>query len=517
MEQDNDQIRERRRKLEALRAGPGPAYPNGFRPSHRARSLQDTYKDTPAAELDGLREKVSVAGRIRAIRLFGKGGFFQLQDTTGRIQLFADQSKLGDGGMSLAKNLDIGDIVGAEGELFRSKTGELTVRMDRIQLMTKCLHPLPDKWHGLQDVEVRYRQRYLDLIVNDEVREVFRKRSRIVTAIRNYFTARDYLEVETPMMHTLVTGAKAKPFRTHHNTLDMDLVLRIAPELHLKRLVAGGYDRVFEINRNFRNEGISTQHNPEFTMLEFYEAWATYEDLIGITEELFTGLAQTLHGGTKFTYQGQEVDFKRPWKRIGMEQAVREITGKGLKDLASITEADFISMLESERLRIKPDEKPSDVRAHMRKIAAESFNRTPEDRLTAVFEEIVEPTLIQPTFVTEYPTVISPLSRRNDSRPEITDRFELFITGREIANGFSELNDADDQRGRFEDQLKSREGGDEEAMDYDSDYIRALEYGLPPTAGEGIGIDRLVMLLTDQPSIRDVILFPLLRHHQEPK
>ncbi len=514
MEQDNDQIRERRRKLDSLRQGSAPAYRNDFKPAHQAKDLQEQYKDTSSEEFTAKTVRVSVAGRIRAIRLFGKGGFFQLADTSGKIQLYADLSKLGEEGFARARNLDIGDLVGASGELFRSKTGELTIKMDEVHLMTKCLHPLPDKWHGLQDVEVRYRQRYLDLIVNDEVREVFRKRSRIVTDVRNYFTNRGYLEVETPMMHTLVTGAKARPFETHHNTLDMDLVLRIAPELHLKRLVVGGYDRVFEINRNFRNEGISTQHNPEFTMLEFYEAWATYEDLINISEELITGLVEKLHGGTKLTYQGTEVDFKRPWKRIGMEPAVKEITGKGLKELASISEHDFVSMLESERLKVKPDEKPGDVRAHMRKIAAESFNRTPEDRLTAVFEEIVEPTLIQPTFVTEYPTVISPLSRRNDKRPEITDRFELFITGREIANGFSELNDADDQRERFEAQLKSKEGGDEEAMDYDADYIRALEYGLPPTAGEGIGIDRLVMLLTDQPSIRDVILFPLLRSQE---
>lgn len=515
MEQENDQTRERRKKLEALRAGPSPAYPNNFRPTHEAKPLQEHYRDSSNDVLTASPVEVSVAGRLRAIRFFGKGGFLQLADSTGQIQLFADVSKLGDEQFTRARTLDIGDVVGGRGELFRSKTGELTVRLSELRLMTKCLHPLPDKWHGLQDVEIRYRQRYLDLMVNDDVRDVFRKRSRIVTEIRSYFTGRGYLEVETPMMHTLVTGAKARPFRTHHNTLDMDLVLRIAPELHLKRLVAGGFDRVFEINRNFRNEGISTQHNPEFTMLEFYEAWATYEDLISISEELITGLVEKLHGTTMLTYQGREIDFKRPWKRIGMETAVREVTGNGLKELAAISEHDFVSMLESERQKVAPEEDISDIRAHARKIAAESFNRTPEDRLTAVFEEIIEPTLIQPTFVTEYPTVISPLSRRNDHRPEITDRFELFITGREIANGFSELNDADDQRQRFEEQLRSREGGDEEAMDYDADYIRALEYGLPPTAGEGIGIDRLVMLLTDQPSIRDVILFPLLRSQEK--
>ncbi|MCW5827985.1 MAG: lysine--tRNA ligase [Deltaproteobacteria bacterium] len=514
MDQDNDQIRERRRKLDQLREGPAPAYPNGFVPANRAGELQDRFRDVTGETLAAAPVRVSVAGRIRAVRLFGKGGFYTLSDSSGQIQLFADLSGLGEDGFARARSLDIGDIAGIEGELFRSKTGELTVRAKTLNLLVKCLRPLPDKWHGLTDVEIRYRQRYLDLMVNDEAREVFRKRSEIVTGIRSFFINRGYLEVETPMMHTLVTGAKARPFRTHHNTLDMDLVLRIAPELHLKRLVVGGFDRVFEINRNFRNEGISTQHNPEFTMIEFYQAWATYEDLIDLTEDLITGLVEKLHGGTNLTYQGREISFARPWKRIGMEEAVREVTGKGLAELAAISEADFVAMLETTALRHCPDANPGDIRAQMRKLAAECFARGPAERLCAAFEELVEPTLVQPTFVTGYPTAISPLSRRNDRNPEISDRFELFITGREIANGFSELNDADDQRARFEDQLKSREGGDEETMDYDADYIRALEYGLPPTAGEGIGVDRLVMLLTGQPSIRDVILFPLLKSRE---
>jgi lysyl-tRNA synthetase class 2 len=380
---------------------------------------------------------------------------------------------LGEALFGTYKLCDVGDHVAVTGPVFRTKTGELSVHAETFEVLTKALRPLPEKWHGLSDVEIRYRQRYLDLIANAEVRETFKKRSKLVRAIRTFLDERDYLEVETPMMHPLVSGAAARPFETHHNTLDIDLYLRIAPELYLKRLVVGGFERVYEINRNFRNEGISTQHNPEFTMLEFYQAHATYEDLMALTEELFRTVATEVTGAAKVAYQGQELDFGQPFRRVTMADAVREAA---------------------------PDAKVDGLEGKA---------------LAELFEAHAEAKLVQPTFVTQFPTSISPLARRNDTDPRFTDRFELYVAGREIANGFSELNDPVDQEGRFRDQLVKKQGGDQETMDYDADYIRALEQGLPPTAGEGIGIDRLAMLLTDSASIRDVILFPLLKPERQ--
>jgi lysyl-tRNA synthetase class 2 len=443
---------------------------------------------------DGLAAKairVDVAGRVVALRRFGKATFVVLSDRSGRLQAYLKKDALAEGSYEqFLKAADIGDILWVEGTLFITRTGELTIDAARYRLMTKSLRPLPEKWHGLSDVETRYRQRYVDLIVNEGVREIFRRRSRIISFLREYLTRRDFLEVETPMMQPVAGGATAKPFVTHHNALDMDLYLRIAPELYLKRLLVGGFERVFEINRNFRNEGISTQHNPEFTMVEFYQAYATFEDLMALTEDMLSSLARELFGDMKFPYQGETVDFTPPWERLTVAQAVA-------------------------RYGEVPEEKLSE-QGFLRELAAglgvpESANASPGDLLAAVFEEVAERRIAGPTFVTEYPIEVSPLSRRNDRRPQIVDRFELIVRGREIANAFSELNDPIDQRGRFEDQLLRRERGDEEAHFLDADYLRALEYGMPPAAGEGIGIDRLVMLLTDSPSIRDVILFPQLR------
>ena len=403
---------------------------------------------------------------------------------------------LGDEAFSIVPAvLDMGDIVGIEGDLFRTKTNELTLRATAFKLLAKCLHPLPEKWHGLQDVEVRYRQRYLDLIVNPKVRDVFRMRSQIIQRIRNYFTNLDYIEVETPMMHAIAGGALAKPFVTHHNTLDMDLYLRIAPELYLKRLVVGGLDRVFEVNRNFRNEGISIQHNPEFTMIEFYQAYATYQDLMNLTEDLITTLAKEIFGEPKLTYQGKEIHLKDPWARLTLKEAILKYTDFSEGDLKS--EEKIIQGLQKRQVEVGSATLP--------------MHRDLGHLMTTVFEQFVEAKLIQPTFIYQYPLAVSPLSRKNDKDPFYVDRFELYIYGREIAHAFSELNDPMDQKTRFEDQVKERKSGDEESHQMDEDYVRALEYGMPPTAGEGIGIDRLVMLFTDSPSIRDVILFPQMR------
>jgi lysyl-tRNA synthetase class 2 len=387
--------------------------------------------------------------------------------------------------------------VAAEGALIRTKTGELTIVASKFVPLTKALRPLPEKWHGLTDVEVRYRQRYLDLVSNPEVKQTFLKRNKLVRFIRDFLDARDYVEVETPMMHPLVSGAAARPFITHHNTLDIDLYMRIAPELYLKRLVVGGMERVYEVNRNFRNEGFSTRHNPEFTMLEFYQAYATYEDLMDLTEEMLSEAARAVTGDTKVRYQGHELDFGKGWKRISMTEAIRESVGGGLSDK---------DMADPERLR---HELLKTKHAEAERRAVETMNHG--ELVGALFEHHVEPTLVHPTFITHFPTAVSPLARRNDANPEITDRFELFVAGREIANAFSELNDPVDQAGRFRAQLDAKQRGQEETMDYDEDYIRALEHGMPPTAGEGIGIDRVAMLFTDAPSIRDVILFPLLK------
>ncbi len=490
-EEWNDLMRDRFRKAEELRnAGVNP-YPNDQTVGWTVAAARAAADGLPPEELAAKAVRVDVAGRIVALRRFGKATFVVLSDRSGRLQAYLKKDTLGEGPYEqFLKSVDVGDIVWTEGTLFVTRTGELTVDAARWRLVTKALRPLPEKWHGLSDVETRYRQRYVDLIVNEDVREIFRRRSRIISFVREYLTRRDFLEVETPMMQPVAGGATARPFVTHHNALDMDLYLRIAPELYLKRLLVGGFERVFEINRNFRNEGISTQHNPEFTMIEFYQAYATFEDLMSLTEDLLSSLVKELFGGTTFPYQGETVDFTPPWERLSVVQAVA-------------------------RYGNVPEAKLSDD-AFLRQMAAEqgvpdAATASRGDLLAAVFEAVAERRIAGPTFVTEYPIEVSPLSRRNDLRPHIVDRFELIVRGREIANAFSELNDPVDQRARFEDQLRRRERGDEEAHFLDADYIRALEYGMPPAAGEGIGIDRLVMLLTDSPSIRDVILFPQLR------
>ncbi|HHC75250.1 MAG TPA: lysine--tRNA ligase, partial [Thiothrix sp.] len=433
----------------------------------------------------------NVAGRMMLKRVMGKASFITLSDTTGRIQLFVQKNNIGEEAYADFKTWDVGDIVGGEGLLFKTKTGELSVKVSRLQLLTKSLRPLPEKFHGLTDHEQRYRQRYIDLIMNEETRHAFMLRSMIVSYIRNYFTQRDFLEVETPMLQSIPGGATARPFITHHNALSMDMYLRIAPELYLKRLVVGGFERVFEINRNFRNEGLSTRHNPEFTMLEFYQAYATYLDLMDITEALLKGIARDVVGKTAIEYQGEHYDFAQPFARMTVKESILHFNPDlTLEQLDNMDSACKIA----ESLGIKREDYWG-----LGKVQIE------------IFEKTVEHNLKQPTFITEYPAEVSPLARRNDQNPFVTDRFEFFIGGREIGNGFSELNDAEDQAERFQKQVAEKDAGDDEAMHYDADYVRALEYGMPPTAGEGIGIDRLVMLFTNAPSIRDVILFPHMR------
>ena len=483
-------IAQRRAKLNALRES-GNAFPNDFRRDAIAGELHTEYdhKDHDALEVSPVR--VKVAGRLMAKRLMGKASFAQLLDMSGRIQLFLQRDALPEGSYQDFKGWDIGDIVGAEGVLFKTKTGELSVKADSIRLLTKSLRPLPEKFHGLADQETRYRQRYLDLIMNEVSRNTFRMRSRIVQYIRQYLNDRSFLEVETPMMQAIPGGAVARPFTTHHNALDMDLFLRIAPELYLKRLVVGGYERVYEINRNFRNEGLSTRHNPEFTMLEFYQAYADYHDLMDLTEDLLVGLATDLLGTTVVVYQGQRLDFDRPFRRMTVRDSILHFN-PGLTP-ADIDDPDAARKLAAGLGIVLKDS------YGLGKIQIE------------IFEKTVEARLVDPTFITAYPTEVSPLARRNDADPFVSDRFEFFVGGREIANGFSELNDAEDQAERFRRQVEEKAAGDPEAMHYDADYIRALEHGMPPTAGEGIGIDRLVMLFTDSPSIRDVLLFPHMR------
>jgi lysyl-tRNA synthetase class 2 len=442
-------------------------------------------------ELEPLHARVAVAGRMMLKRVMGKACFATLQDMSGQIQLYVTLDAVGADALDAFKHWDLGDIVGAAGTLFKTKTGELSIRVSSIRLLAKALRPLPEKFHGLSDQEQRYRQRYVDLITNPETRRTFVARSKIVQSIREFFVARGYLEVETPMMHAIPGGAAARPFRTHHNALDMQLYLRIAPELYLKKLVVGGLEKVFEINRSFRNEGISTRHNPEFTMLEFYEAYQDYRYLMDLTEALFRDVAQKVVGNTAVTYQGTAIDLGKPFDRLTMAEAIHKYHPHyPLAELA----------------------KPEYLRVALAPFDAEVFATDRVGLLQLkLFEATTEDQLIQPTFIVAQPTDVSPLARANDVDPAVTDRFELFITGREFANGFSELNDPEDQAARFRGQVEAREAGDEEAMFYDADYIRAMEYGLPPTAGEGIGIDRLVMLLTDSPSIRDVILFPQLK------
>jgi len=486
MEPINELIHIRREKEKGLRDLGIETYPQDRGPYATTEDVEKRFGAVPHDELEKSEERLSVAGRIMAFRDFGKSAFMHIQDRKGRLQVYVRKDVLKAPGYDVFKKFDICDIVGVRGKAFKTKTGELTILAEEMKLLTKSLRPLPEKWHGLKDVEERYRKRYLDLIVNEKVREVFTKRARIIEFIRRYFIARDFIEVETPMMHVIPGGAVAKPFITHHNALGMDLFLRIAPELYLKRLVVGGFERVFEINRNFRNEGISVRHNPEFTMLEFYQAYATYEDLMALTEEMVSSLVHELFGSYTVTYSGREIDFSTPWRRMTMEEALREF---GDFDLSLISDAGRLASFARD-LEIEGVEK--DTKGKL---------------ITKIFEELCEKKLVQPTFITHYPVEVSPLAKRSMEHPEITERFELYISGMEIANGFNELNDPADQKERFLEQIKDKEEG----VMMDEDYITALEYGLPPTAGEGIGIDRLTMLLTDSPSIREVIFFPLLR------
>lgn len=491
---ENEQIAQRKSKLAQMREQ-GQAYPNDFSRDSFAADLFASYDGMDNDQLQDLNKVVAVAGRMMTRRLMGKASFVHLQDSSGKIQLYVTRDSLPEGLYAQFKKWDLGDILAATGRVFKTKTGELSIHVESLRLMTKALRPLPDKFHGLQDQEQKYRQRYLDLIVNEQTRKVFQVRSALITGMRNFLDARGFVEVETPMMHPIAGGATARPFVTHHNTLDMDLYLRIAPELYLKRLVVGGIERVYEINRNFRNEGISTRHNPEFTMIEFYQAYATYEDLMDLSEELLQSLAKSIYGCSSVSYQGNEIDFGKPFARYTIVEAICHY-GSG------ITKEDLADEVRAKELCAKHEVTYPDA-AGLGKLQM------------LLFEKIAEKQLIQPTFVTAFPTEVSPLARANDDDPFVTDRFELYIAGNEIANGFSELNDPEDQAARFQAQVAEREAGDAEAMHYDSDYIVALEHGLPPTAGEGFGIDRLAMLFTDSPSIRDVILFPLMRHQRQ--
>jgi len=486
---ENKLIAERRAKLAQLRDA-GPAFPNDFRRDSLAAQLHAGFGDREPQWLEANPARVSVGGRMLFRRVMGKASFANIADRTGQIQLFLQHDALG-AGYEAFKGWDIGDIVGASGVLFKTKTGELTVRVDHIRLLVKSLRPLPDKWHGLADTETRYRQRYVDLIVNETSREVFRTRTRIIRYLRDFLDALDFLEVETPMMQPLPGGAAAKPFVTHHNALDMDMYLRIAPELYLKRLLVGGFERVYEINRNFRNEGLSTRHNPEFTMLELYLAHADYHALMDWIEKAIRGLADTLRGKQQITYQERLYDLSRPFRRLTLEQAI--ISANPGIDPLSLRDVTYLRTVCS-RLGI-----PVNAHDAAGKLQLE------------IFEKTAEHTFLDPTFVHAYPAEVSPLARANDADPFLTDRFEFFLCGRELANGFSELNDPEEQAARFRAQAARKRAGDEEAMAYDADYIRALEYGMPPAAGLGVGIDRLVMFFTDSPSIRDVILFPHLR------
>ena len=489
-EEEHQLIAQRREKLRSLREA-GVAFPNDFRRNVMAGELHAEHGEKSAEVLEAEPLRVQVAGRMMAKRVMGKASFAHIADMSGRIQLFVQRDALAEGIYQQFKCWDSGDIVGAEGVLFKTKTGELSVKVEELRLLTKSLRPLPEKFHGLTDTETRYRQRYLDLIMNEEARRTFRIRSAIVRYIRGFLEERDFLEVETPMMQLIPGGAAARPFVTHHNALDMGLYLRIAPELYLKRLVVGGFERVYEINRNFRNEGLSTQHNPEFTMLEFYEAYADYRDLMNLTEELLRGIALDIVGQTSIPYQGEVFDFGAPFARMTVRESILHFNPE-------IT-AQEIDSLEHARAVAERLEIPLKESWGLGKVQIEIFEKTVEHRLK------------NPTFITAYPTEVSPLARLNDANPFVTDRFEFFVGGREIANGFSELNDAEDQAERFRKQVAEKEAGDEEAMHFDADYVTALEHGMPPTAGEGIGIDRLVMLFTDSPSIRDVLLFPHMK------
>ena len=490
MSSDNQFLKQRREKAESLAELGVNLYANNFKPVNKISELLPL-GDNLEAEQSGDQDKTfSIAGRIIAMRKFGKAAFFSLADSSGRMQIYVKKDTIGDENFAAFKKWDIGDIVGAEGYLFKTKTGELSIHSRQICMISKSLRPLPEKWHGLTDVETRYRQRYVDLIVTPESRETFRKRVEIIRLVREFLNSKDFMEVETPMMQPVPGGATAKPFKTHHNALGMDLYLRIAPELYLKRLLVGGFERVFEINRNFRNEGLSTRHNPEFTMLEFYQAYATYHDMMDLTEEMISSVCLEVNGTMQITYQETLVNLAPPWKRLSMDEALIEIGGIEPEILAD--DDKVIAMAKEKGIKLE-------------KTAGGGKAKT------ELFELLVEEKLIDPTFITSYPTEVSPLARRNEEDPTVTDRFELFITGREIANAFSELNDPIDQKARFEKQIAERGDDDEIHPVLDHDYIRALEHGMPSAAGEGIGIDRLVMLLTDAPSIRDVILFPHMK------
>ena len=487
---DNHLIAERRAKLARLREHGNP-FPNDFRRDALAADLQAAHAQREPAELEAAVVHVQVAGRLRAKRVMGKASFASLEDGSGTIQLFLQRDALGEVYEEF-KSWDLGDIVGAKGALFRTRTGELSIKVECLRLLTKSLRPLPDKWHGIADTELRYRQRYVDLIMNEDSRRVFRTRSRIVRYLRQFLDGRGFLEVETPMLQAIPGGAVARPFKTHHNALDMDMFLRIAPELYLKRLTVGGFDRVYEINRNFRNEGLSTQHNPEFTMLELYQAYADCDDIMKLVEDMFRGVADLLAAATRVVrYQDVDYDLGPPFQRLTIEQIILrhnpQIDAQRLRDLSYLR-----GVCDAMKIPYKSGDGPGKLQIE-------------------IFEHNGEQHLLQPTFAHAYPAEVSPLARRNDADPFITDRFEFFIAGREYANGFSELNDAEDQAQRFKEQVARKSAGDEEAMYYDSDYVRALEYGLPPTGGLGVGIDRMVMFFTDSASIRDVLLFPHMR------
>ncbi|MBT3347393.1 MAG: lysine--tRNA ligase [Thiotrichales bacterium] len=487
---ENRLIAERRQKLNLLREG-GNAFPNDFRRDAMAADLHAQYDELDKDHLVEKGVRVSVAGRMMAKRVMGKASFSQLQDMSGKIQLFVERDTLPEGVYLKFKKWDVGDIIAAEGVMFKTKTGELTVKVDSIRVLTKSVRPLPEKFHGLSDMETRYRQRYVDLIINEESRKVFKTRIQVIQFIREFLNQRNYLEVETPMMQAIPGGATARPFSTHHNALDMEFFLRISPELYLKRLVVGGFEKVYEINRSFRNEGLSTRHNPEFTMIEFYEAYSNYLDLMNMTEEMLRGIAQKVIGSTEISYQGESYDFGKPFVRMTIRESILHFNPE--------LSAEDIDELESARKVAQSLNIPLKDGYGLGKVQIEIFEKTVEHRL------------MQPTFITAYPTEVSPLARRSDADPFVTDRFEFFVGGREIANGFSELNDYEDQAERFHKQVEEKEAGDDEAMHFDADYVTALEYGMPPTAGEGIGIDRLVMLFTDSPSIRDVLLFPHMK------
>ncbi|MGD9593023.1 MAG: lysine--tRNA ligase [Candidatus Berkiella sp.] len=491
VEDVNEQIRQRREKLKAMRTK-GNAFPNDFKRDHLSACVHGEYGELDNDAFEAKPVSVKMAGRIMTRRHMGKASFVNIQDMSGQMQVYLRQDDLPEGVYEDFKHWDLGDIIGVEGKLFKTKTNELSVKANKVVLLTKALRPLPEKYHGLTDQEMRYRQRYLDIATNEKSRQTFKTRAKIIHAMREFFSSHQFMEVETPMMHPIPGGATARPFTTHHNTLDMKLYLRIAPELYLKRLVVGGFERVFEINRSFRNEGLSTRHNPEFTMIEFYQAYADYHELMDFTEELFKYLAQKVLDTQVIEYQGESYDFSKPFARMTVKQAILQFNPKlnatDVDDLAKITD-----YAKSIGVQLKPG-------YGLGKIQIEVFEKTVEDKLK------------QPTFITEYPLEVSPLARCSNDNPQLTDRFEFFIGGRELANGFSELNDPEDQAARFKEQASQLAQGDNEAMHYDADYIVALEHGLPPTAGEGIGIDRLVMLFTDSPSIRDVILFPQMRH-----